>query len=156
MNIFPIDINPENCAKWSCDQHVIKILTEAVEIFSSVCDVKEKYKPIKSPWVKWANNKENRNWLSYYIYHLGKEYEYRFGKKHKAFELYKNMIKELNEIPYKNIELTKPEFLQLVDDDSKCDNSIIAYRNYYKWKREHFKRPMRWTKREVPKFLKGD
>lgn len=154
MNIFPIDMNPEKCAKYSCDQHVVKILTEAVEIYCSVCKVTcETFKPIRSPWVEWAKEDRNRYWLSYYIYHLGKEYEYRFGKKHKSFEMYKNIVKELNEVPYKDIKLTKPTFLQLVDEDSKCEDSITAYRNYYKWKLKHFKRPMRWTKRNKPRFL---
>ena len=168
MNIFPIDINPRLCAKLSCDQHVIKILTEATEIYcSAVYHVKkelwntipkeEKYKVISSPWVGWAKSDRNRYWLAYYIYHLQHEYKYRFGKEHKAYKVFKHVANVVKEMPYKDIKLSYPEdFLQIVDPTSKCENSIQAYRNYYKYKKKNFGVPMRWTKREVPLFLNKD
>jgi len=166
MNIFPIDKNPKRCVKMMCDQHIVKILTEAVEIYCSALSGNElyeqipqelKYKNVKSPWVNWAKDKTNRHWLSFYIFWLNEEYKYRFHKEHRAFKIFSIVSQKVKEFPYLYISLKYPkEFLQLVDEDSKCDNSIMAYRNYYKWKREHFKRPMRWTMREVPKFLKGD
>ena len=163
MNIFPIDINPEKCTRMMCDQHVVKILTEAVEIYCSSLSgnpiydkipQEKKYKNVNSPWVNWTKNKENRYWLCYYIYHLNQEYVYRFGKKHKAYNIFLNIAKTMKELPYTDIELIKPkDFLQLVDKDSKCENSIRAYRNYYKYKYKNFKVPMRWTKRTRPNFL---
>lgn len=166
MNIFPIDKNPEKCVQLMCDQHVVKILTEAVEIYcSSLIGNKiydkipqeQKYKYVKSPWVKWAKIKENRYWLAYYIYQLNEEYTYRFEKEHKAYSIFKHVSEIMGEVPYKDIQLTFPkDFLQLVDDNSKCKNSIKAYRNYYKYKLINFKVPMRWTKRNIPKFLNKD
>lgn len=166
MNIFPIDINPENCAKWSCDQHIVKILTEAVEVYSSALaythkeiwdklDWKCKYKIIKTPIVQWACNDSNRIWLCFYIYELNKEYEYRYGKKHKAYKVFTCLANSVKEMPYKDIQLTFPDtFVQIVPEHLKQDNAIEAYKNYYKYKYEQgFKIPMRWTKREKPKFL---
>lgn len=166
MNIFLIDINPTNCAKWSCDQHVVKILTEAVEIYCSAlykkCPLKYltipkelRYKPIDGKLIDWATNTCARIWLTYYIFALNKEYEYRFGKKHKAYKIFKYVSKTFNEFPFKK-RICYPKFEQIVLQEFKGRNSIIAYRKYYKYKYETgFKIPMRWTKRRKPKFL-GD
>ena len=168
MNIFPIDLNPRKCAKWSCDQHVVKIISEAVLIYSSALyyyDQKkwesipkeEKYGPINLPLVRWAINKNNRRWLAYYIYHLNKEYEYRYGRKHKAYLVFKSLSEKYFEVPYLDIILDKPEqdFVQCMPEEFKGTDSVTAYRKYYQFKyREGFKRPMRWTKREIPTFLK--
>lgn len=163
MNIFPIDRNPKRCVKMMCDQHIVKILTEGVEIYCSALSGNKlyeeipqelKYKNVKSPWVNWAKDKINRCWLAYYIYYLHQEYRYRFGKEHKAYIIFKNVSNIVKEVPYQDIELNYPkEFLQLVDEDSKCMDSIKAYRNYYRYKYNNFKIPMRWTNREKPKFL---
>lgn len=163
MNIFPIDKNPKKCVGMMCDQHIIKILTEAVEIYCSslignpIYDKipqDKKYKDVKSPWVKWAKYKRNRHWLVYYIYHLHEEYKYRFNKEHKAYQIFKNVCNKVNECPYLHVGLKYPkDFLQLVDDNSKCEDSVQAYRNYYKYKEKNFKVPMRWTNRNKPKFL---
>lgn len=163
MNIFPIDKNPKRCVKMMCDQHIVKILTEAVELYCSALSGNElykqipqelKYKNVKSPWVNWAKDKRNRYWLSYYIYWLNEEYKYRFHKEHKAYEVFKTVATQVKEFPYIYISLRYPkEFLQLVDDDSKCEDSVEAYKKYYKYKYKNFKIPMRWTNRQKPKFL---
>lgn len=165
MNIFPIHKNPEKCVRLMCDQHVIKILTEAVEIYCSSLIGNEiydkipkdkKYKYVRSPWVEWAKIKENRHWLIHYIYNLNKEYEYRFKKKHKAYSIFEHVSTKMGEIPHE-IKLKYPrDFLQLVDEESKCEDGIKAYRSYYKYKYKNFKIPMRWTGRSKPKFLNND
>lgn len=166
MNIFPIDKNPKKCVEMMCDQHIIKILTEAVEIYCSSLignplydsiPQDKKYKYVKSPWVKWAKDKRNRHWLAYYIYHLNKEYEYRFNGQHRAYKIFEHVCNTVKECPYLHVDLKYPkDFLQLVDDNSKCENGIQAYKNYYRYKERTFKVPMRWTKRDKPKFLNND
>ena len=167
MNIFPIHLNPKICAQWSCDQHIVKILTEAVEIYSSALaytypkiwnklDWKQKYKIIKSPIVKWAYNPVNRIWLCFYIYELNREYEYRYGKKHKAYEVFLSLANVVKEVPYTHIQIQFPEtFPQVVPEYLKQSDPIKAYRDYYCYKyKQGFKKPMRWTKRNIPEFLK--
>jgi hypothetical protein len=166
MNIFPIDKNPKKCAEWSCDQHVVKIISEAVLIYSSALSYYDKekwneipkeykYGPINLPLVRWAINKKNRNWLAHYIFELNKEYEFRYEKKHRAYQVFIYLANEFNEMPYRDIELEYPEdFVQCMPDEFKCDNSIEAYKKYYTYKYiKGFKRPMRWSKRNKPEFL---
>lgn len=167
MNIFPIDKDPKNCAQWSCDQHVVKIISEAVLVYSSALsnydrnkwdkiEKENKYGPINLPLVRWAINKNNRIWLAYYIYELNKEYEFRYGKKHKAYEVFTHLANKFKEMPYKDIEFKIPEqpFVQCMPEEFHCDDSIEAYKNYYRFKfSKGFKRPMRWTKRKKPLFL---
>ena len=166
MNIFPIDRDPRKCAEWACDQHVVKIISEAVLVYSSALAYSKKeiwdkipkeykYGPINLPLVRWAKEKENRIWLAYYIYELNKEYEYRYERKHKAYEVFIYLANIFNEMPYKDIKLIQPStFVQCMPEQFHCNDSIDAYRKYYKYKyTEGFKRPMRWTKRTKPEFL---
>lgn len=77
-----------------------------------------------------------------------------FIKNIRPLKIFSIVSQKVKEFPYLYISLKYPkEFLQLVDEDSKCENSIEAYRNYYRFKQKNFKVPMRWTNREKPKFL---
>lgn len=167
MNIFPIDRDPKKCAEWSCDQHVVKIISEAVLIYSSALSYSDskkwstipkdnKYGPINLPLVRWAINKQNRIWLAHYIFELNKEYEFRYGKKHGAYEVFLFLAKEFKEMPYEDISFCLPQdpFVQCMPEEFKSEDPIEAYRNYYKFKfSQGFKRPMRWAKRNKPLFL---
>lgn len=168
MNIFPINKDVKICAIESCDQHIVKIPSEAVLIYSSALHninkelwnkIPEQFQwgPINIPLVKWAENYDNRMWLAFYIYELHKEYQYRFGpKEHKAYSAFCYLARLFKEMPYVDIFDYKKDldFVTCMPDMFKVDDSIESYLNYYTFKYfEGFKRPMRWTKRKKPEFL---
>ena len=59
MNIFILDLNTERCARYHCDQNVVKMILESTQIVCTVLNQKgfaTPYKPThtKHPCVLWA------------------------------------------------------------------------------------------------------
>lgn len=120
MNIFVLDENPRVAAKYMCDKHVVKMVTESAQMLSTVhriLDGSAELRPSKSgkkklmywklpderenvlyrvahqnhPCTIWAaGGIENYQWLVNHYQALAEEYTKRYGKMHKAF--WKNNI----------------------------------------------------------------
>ena len=170
MNIFPIDKDPKTAAHWACDQHVVKIISEAVLVYSSamhnVCPKKwQKLKdkkgiawgPIKIPLVKWAEDDCNRAWLREYIQELYKQYHLRYNKTHKAYDAFLQMQKAYGVNEFKKCpDYCLITFIQVMPEEFKGEDAVNAYRCYYRYKYEKgFKRPMRWKNDGCPPWLKS-
>jgi len=163
MNIFVLDKDTSVCAKYHCDKHVVKMIVETAQILSTAHYVldNDKYKDLKEyiykqthinhPAVKWVcESRMNYLWLCELGLHLCKEYTIRFGKVHKTeailFILYKNMPD--------NGKYQMTEFPRIFPIEyGKIDNTIEAYREYYKGKSSKFE--MRYTNAPVPFFLRN-
>ena len=95
MNIFILDRNPEKCARYHCDKHVVKMVLESAQILCSVLHMRGEdapYRPthISHPCVKWANSSlSNFSWLVELAIQLNEEYKFRYEKlvNHKSIEV---------------------------------------------------------------------
>ena len=52
MNIFILDNNIEKCARYHCDQHVVKMILESVQILCTALNKKGMQTPYRSTHVK--------------------------------------------------------------------------------------------------------
>ncbi len=143
MNIFFLDENPTLSAQYHVDKHVVKMILETAQLLCSVHHVTDqvttKYRlstdqvPYKlshknHPCAVWA-----RQSLSNYLYlcelglELGKEYTYRYGKRHKSIDVIEWCIVNKPNIP--DIGFTTPAMA--MPDEFKTDSVVESYRNYY-------------------------
>lgn len=143
MNIFFLDENPTLSAQYHVDKHVVKMILETAQLLCSVHHVTDqeptKYRPSTDqvpyklshknhPCAVWA-----RQSLSNYLYlcelglELGKEYTYRYGKRHKSIDVIEWCIINKPNIP--DIGFTTPAMA--MPDEFKTDSVVESYRNYY-------------------------
>jgi hypothetical protein len=143
MNIFFLDENPTLSAQYHVDKHVVKMILETAQLLCSVHHVTDqeptKYRPstVQVPYKLSHKNHPCAIWarhsLSNYLYlcelglELGKEYTYRYGKKHKSIEVIEWCIVNKPNIP--DIGFTTPAMA--MPDEYKVDSVVESYRNYY-------------------------
>lgn len=152
MNIFVLDKDPNQAARWHFDKHVTKMLLESCQILctalhqnTSLTDIPYKPAHAKHPCTIWASSsRDNFEWLCYLGLALNDEYEYRYGKIHKCKAVLDYCIE--HSIYLNNIGLTP--FAQAMPDEYKNADPIIAYRNYYNLGKRHIKTV--WTGRDFP------
>lgn len=152
MNIFYLDQNIPRCARYHCDQHVIKMILESTQILSTVLhlyNIKAPYKPSHQnhPSVLWAaKSLQNWLWLRELILFLNKEYKYRYDSlvNHKSYEI----AKKLKIPPLPDIGLI--EHPQVMPEEYKVPGDPIkAYRNFYIFDKSRF---AKWRKRTAPQW----
>lgn len=155
MNIFVLDLDVEKCAKYHCDKHVVKMITEYVQLLSTCLHYygfDAPYKPthLNHPCNVWVRSSiENYQWLYALTEALHSEYRHRYGDKiHLAYKKMKEsvpynpkfnpekMTKFPNCSPYKEIE-----------------DVVWAYRLTYMTTKRHF---MKWTNRSKPDWFVVD
>ena len=152
MNIFFLDENPTLSAQYHVDKHVVKMILETAQLLCGVhhmtpqvtLQVPYKLSHKNHPCAIWA-----RESLSNYLYlcemglELGKEYTYRYGKKHKSIEVIEWCIVNKPNIP--DIGFTTPA--KAMPDEYKVDSVVESYRNYYIGAKNGF---ASWKNREKP------
>jgi hypothetical protein len=152
MNIFFLDENPTLSAKYHVDKHVVKMILETAQLLCGVHhatdqvtdQVPYKLSHKNHPCAIWA-----RESLSNYLYlcelglELGKEYTYRYGKRHKSIEVIEWCIVNKPNIP--DIGFTKPAMA--MPDEFKVDSVVESYRNYYMGAKSDL---ASWKNREKP------
>ena len=148
MNIFYLHEDPKICAKYHNDSHCVKMILEYAQLMSTAhreLDVISKgslmdttlYKATHKnhPSAVWVReSKANYEFLHKLFSALCNEYTRRYGKIHKT----EQKLKKLLYWPPKNIpegKFTQPT--QAMPDDVKHEDSITAYRNYYKVHKDH-------------------
>lgn len=107
MNIFALDWEPKQAAKWHCDAHIIKMPLETAQMLSTVNHLSGNgallYAPthVNHPCNIWARiSKENYQWLWEFGLALCDEYEQRYKKIHASktiLYLTKNIPKIIKE-----------------------------------------------------------
>lgn len=155
MNIFFLDRDPKEAAKFHCDRHVVKMILETAQILSAVHDrygthKEGMYKPTHKnhPSTLWAGDSEaNYYWLLLLGYALCGEYTRRYGKVHKTEAILLDKLYA----PPKNIP--KKPFVdppQCMPDECKAEDTIEAYQNYYRMKKAYM---AKWKNTDNPKFM---
>jgi len=154
MNIFFLDYNPKKCAQYHNDKHVVKMILETAQLLCGVHWVTGNEAPYKlshknHPCSIWTRSSlENYLWLCELGLELCIEYEYRYGKKHKTYDVILWCI--LNKPNISDIEFTSPP-LAMPDHCKIGNNPIKSYRNYYMIEKSSF---CKWKGRNVPNWYK--
>ena len=153
MNIFVLDKNIEKCARYHCDQHVVKMILESVQMLCTALNKKEIITPYKSthqnhPCVLWVERSfDNFSWLRNLAFALNNEYRFRFEKEvdHKSI----SVLNELSNHEYEKRGLT--EFAQAMPEKYKVPGDAVrAYRQFYLGEKMAF---AKWTKRSIPDWV---
>jgi len=156
MNIFFLDENPTLSAKYHVDKHVVKMILETAQLLCSVHHVTEQVTEQVTDQVPYKLSHKNhpcaiwaRESLSNYLYlcelglELGKEYTYRYGKRHKSIDVIEWCIVNKPNIP--DIGFTTPA--RAMPDEFKVDSVVESYRNYYMGAKSDL---ASWKNREKP------
>lgn len=153
MNIFILDNDIKKCARYHCDQHVVKMILESAQLLCTPLSKKGFITPYKSthinhPCVRWVEaSYANFLWLKRLAIELNLEYRHRFKKHndHKSI----SVLKDIAHCKYRNRGLT--EFAQAMPEQYKVPgNAIKAYRRFYREEKIRF---ATWTNRAQPKWL---
>lgn len=147
MNIFALHKDPQICAEYHCDKHVVKMIVETAQMISTTFEHYGEHKiymlkPVfkNHPCTIWARQSyENLHWLIGLGYFLCKEYSKRYDKKHKYDgEFYHAVMKDLHFIEKDRFpEQGLTQFYCAMPDDCKIIfngrlQPIASYRNYYR------------------------
>lgn len=153
MNIFILDEDIERCAAYHCDQHVVKMILESVQLLCTALNKKQFETPYKSthsqhPCVLWVEESwDNFQWLVALTHALNREYRYRYNKDvdHKSMAV----LAQIEGLRYESKGLTP--FAQAMPEHYKVPGDAVrAYRQFYRGDKQHF---ARWSKREAPDWL---
>ena len=153
MNIFLLDDDIERCAQYHCDQHVVKMILESVQILCTVLNKMDLETPYKSthknhPCVLWVGDSfDNFLWLKDLTLFLNDEYRYRFDKpiNHRSIDI----LKSISGYRYARRGLTP--FVQAMPNEYKIPgDAITAYRHFYIAEKQCF---ARWTRRDKPDWF---
>jgi len=153
MNLFVLDNNIERCARYHCDQHVVKMILESAQILCSALAIKgytTPYKPThqRHPCVLWtAESFDNFIWLRSLAVALNKEYRYRYQRSvdHRSIAI----INALSGIIYQRYGRTP--FVQAMPEQYRdADDPVAAYRVYYRGEKLRF---ACWTGRQPPRWI---
>ena len=160
MNIFYLDNDPENAARYQCDKHVVKMILETAQLLCTahrlldgveVLGNEPLYKAThqnhpSSIWVRESSG--NYEWLYKHFAFLLDEYTERYSKIHKTSRLL-GVLKNLPEnIP--NAGMKVPP--QCMPDEYRNSDTVEAYRNYYIGEKSY----MATWKRNKPKWWKDE
>ncbi len=156
MNIFILDENIEQCARYHCDQHVGKMVLESTQILCTALNKKGFETPyrsthVKHPSVLWVEQShDNFLWLVALTSALNSEFCWRHerDKDHASIKV----LREIEGIKFESTGLTP--FPQAMPDVYKVeDDAVSAYRAFYIGEKSRF---ASWKKRETPQwFLQG-
>lgn len=153
MNIFILDTDIQKCAQYHCDQHVVKMILESVQLLCTALNKKGFVTPYKSthlnhPSVLWVEESyDNFLWLKQLALALNEEYKFRYNKQvdHKSIAI----LHSISAHSFPAIGLTR--FPQAMPDNYKVQNDAAkAYRRFYIGDKAKF---AKWTKRAAPHWF---
>jgi Pyrimidine dimer DNA glycosylase len=149
MNIFTIDDNPVQAAKWLVDKHISKMLLESCQIFCTnyhLQGTEAPYKPSHKnhPSTAWSRTSyDNFLWLLEHSYAIAAEYTERYGRRHKSEDVLDWIESNMWRLSFDSNDLTP--FAIAISEDSICRTlknfdqlSVVEkYRLYYKYDKQH-------------------
>lgn len=174
MNLFFLSWDPEKCARYHFDRHVVKMILELAQMLCTAHHVLNPntlvggYKATHKnhPTCKWVREHYNN-----YIFccrvaiELCNEYFYRYGQ-HKSPQKQhssRKLIEWLLINPPANISKSAPKYIRLptgcritlppqaMPNEYKRDNPVEGYRVYYQSEMKAHLRT--WKDREVPEWF---
>jgi hypothetical protein len=159
MNIFVVDSDPEIAATNLCDKHVVKMIVEGCQMLSTIhrmgashivfAGQVDLYKMAfeNHPCTIWARETTaNYMWLARHTLELCMQYELRYKKIHKCYDMaFWFTIHLPARVPYGKLT----PFAQAMPDIYKNENAVVAYRNYYIFEKSRF---AKWKFTDCPNW----
>lgn len=163
MNIFYLDENPQLCAQYHTDKHVVKMILESAQLLCTAVNYHagEQVTPYKSTHVNhpcsiWVRS-SLANWMYLFGLMVRLEGEWRFRFKHtkehkSVLDLriaditilaYRNFPAIIKAEPFTSPALAMPE-------QYRTNNPVESYRAYYNNDKRHLHK---WTNRETPFWI---
>ena len=160
MNIFVLDRDPEIAARYHCDIHVVKMVTESAQLMSaaawhyrfphSIALMMPTHQ--NHPCAKWVmHSRSNFLWLRDLHRALRAEHDHRFGlikPGGRVVHVTSGVVDRMSDrvaalIPDKG----RTPFVQAMPASFRQNDPVLAYRAYYRDRKLSF---AKWTKRETP------
>jgi len=157
VNLFYTHEDPHIAAQMQCDKHVVKMILETAQMLSTAHRLAEtpqapfvyKMTHANHPSTKWLRSSQIAyKWGLEHLQALFAEYDHRYNRIHKT---QREKLQYLKVIPTSLPDLPFTAPPQCIYDECKTDDTVQAYRNYYKARRSEI--DMRWTNREIPAWL---
>ena len=163
MNIFALSDDPKLAAQYHCDKHVNKMLLESVQILNGSLYERDLddlafygYNHKHHPCTLWAAESwANFEWLVRLTHHLNNEWRLRYDhdEHHTSYRKLLSNWRADGGWAVPAFEEQRTPFAQAMVDDVKQDDSIAAYRDYYR----QYKQPADWFEysrgRDSPEWL---
>ncbi len=159
MNIFVLHKSPRVSAQYHCDKHVVKMILETAQLLYSAIWVTDpsqipehayKLSHKNHPCAIWVRQSlQNYRWTCTLGLWLCKEYTFRYGKIHKT----QFHIEWLSNNPPCIPEHGLTRFALAMPDVYKQEDSVSAYRDFYRESKHKERRIVSYKKRPWPKFL---
>lgn len=153
MNIFVLDNDIDQCARFHCDQHVGKMVLESTQILCTALNLRGVKTPYRSthvhhPCVHWAGeSQENFRWLVALTEALNREFCWRYqrGKDHASMVV----LREIKNQQLESRGLTP--FAQAMPEQYKVPgDAVAAYRAFYCGEKAGF---ASWKRRAMPDWF---
>jgi len=150
MNIFYLDRDIHKSVQYLVDKHVVKMPLETAQLLCSAAIINGGAAPYKlthakHPCTIWtAQSINNFEWLRQYGIALCAEYTYRYNKVHKC----EDIIKTIDAGKFNLLKFYDPP--QCMPDQYKTDDTVQAYRNYYRDGKTHL---FKWSNRPIPEWI---
>ena len=174
MNIFALHHDPEQCAKWYVDRHIVKMINESAQLLSNAVHFHAHRiiansngslilaKPVLASLPKpthynhkcsiWTmQSGANFKWLTELLSALLSEYTYRYERIHKYQRFLKTFSQHAERLAPGQLTpwaQAMPAFMQ--SDSPNFVQVIDSYRKYYAWYKWHL---WRWKNRKPPTWL---
>jgi hypothetical protein len=153
MNIFYLDRDTTKCARYHNDKHVVKMILETAQLLCGSHWATGSEAPYKlshknhpcSIWVREDLN--NYLWLCDLGIKLCWEYNHRYGKTHKTYDILLWCSDNHPNIP--NERFTHPPLAMPHEYKELCH--VQSYRNYYMGEKRTFSN---WKHRDTPTWFK--
>ena len=161
MNIFILHRVPRLAARYHCDKHVIKMITESCQMMSTCLiekynlqsDVLYKVTHKNHPCNIWLRNSNgNLLWLTKLTKGLIDEYELRYKKKDKYIRA-KKIIAFIDSLDLLNNEPMTDFALAMPDEYKVASDPIKSYRNYYKLDKKDKSDIVQYKYSKIPNWL---
>lgn len=164
MNIFIIDRDPVQAARWLVDRHTVKMVLESAQMLANCFDPEileeedcprtksgsvRKHSYYNHPCSKWVReSRENMLWLCRHAIAIDEERLARYGTApHSSLPFIKWAMENIHRSVVPRGGITK--FAQAMPDVFKHEDPVVAYRNYYR----HGKKHLHQWKRNKPEWL---
>lgn len=138
MNIFVLDYDPAVAARYHCDKHVVKMITETAQLLSTAmhergCAFTDFYRPthVNHPCAVWVREtRTNFLWALQLLRSLLAEYDERFGRPEK-FRRARGMVLlfALGAVHVPDGPLTP--FALAMPEEHRSEDAVASYRSYY-------------------------
>lgn len=152
MNIFILGYDLKSCVESCVDRHASKMVLETAQLLCTSLNLLGIETPYRSshrnhPCRLWSGlSRGNFEWLCEYGAFISEEFKYRYKKCHKSGEVIKFCSKYISRLPAGD----RTPFAQAMPEEYKCNDPVLAYRNYYNGKKRHL---FKWTGRPVPEWI---